>query len=73
MIFCDSGQNRLPIPDQIRPDIPIIIYTGFSDENDERQAKDMSVKGFLKKPVATGDLATMVRMVLDEANNTAQQ
>ena len=26
----------------------------------------MGVKGFLKKPVATGDLAEMVRKVLDE-------
>ena len=50
----------------IKPGIPIIICSGFSDENDEQQAKSMGVKGFLKKPVATGDLAAMVRKVLDE-------
>ncbi len=50
----------------IRSEIPIILCTGFSDETDEQRAKAMGVKGFLMKPVATGDLATMVRKVLDE-------
>ncbi|MFH0996010.1 MAG: PAS domain S-box protein [Pseudomonadota bacterium] len=54
----------------IRPDIPIIICTGFSDENDEQHTKEMGVKGFLKKPVATGDLAEMVRKVLGESKGT---
>jgi len=31
----------------IKPGIPIIICSGFSDENDEQQAKSMGVKGFL--------------------------
>ncbi len=50
----------------IRPEIPVIICTGFYDENDEKRSMDLGVKGFLKKPVATGDLAEMVRKVLDE-------
>jgi CheY-like chemotaxis protein len=50
----------------IRPEIPIILCTGFSDVNDELHARAMGVKGFLMKPVATGDLASMVRKVLDE-------
>jgi PAS domain S-box-containing protein len=50
----------------IRPGIPIILCTGFSNENDVKRAKAMGVKGFLMKPVATGDLATMVRSVLDD-------
>ena len=50
----------------IRPGIPIILCTGFSDENDEKRAKAMGIKGFLMKPVATGDLAEMVRKVLDD-------
>ncbi len=53
----------------IRPNIPVILCTGFSDENDEKRAMDLGVKGFLKKPVARGDLAEMVRKVLDEAKN----
>jgi CheY-like chemotaxis protein len=55
----------------IKPEIPIILCTGFADEIDELRAKTMGVKGFLKKPVATGDLAEMVRKVLDEVVGNA--
>ena len=50
----------------IRPEIPIIICTGFSDEIDEQQSKAMGIKGFLMKPVSLVDMAEMVRKVLDE-------
>jgi hypothetical protein len=33
----------------------------------------MGVKGFLMKPVATGDLAEMVRKVLDEFTETVSR
>jgi two-component system cell cycle sensor histidine kinase/response regulator CckA len=33
----------------IKPGIPIIICTGFSDENKEKQAQAVSIKGFLMK------------------------
>ncbi len=49
----------------IRPGISIIICTGFSDEKDEARARGIGVKGFLMKPVAMGDLAAMLRNVLD--------
>ena len=50
----------------IKPGIPIIICTGFSDENDVNRAKAMGVKGFLMKPVSLDDLAVTVRKVLDD-------
>jgi PAS domain S-box-containing protein len=50
----------------IRPGIPIIICTGFSDEIDEQHSKAMGIKGFLMKPVSIVDMAEMVRKVLDE-------
>ncbi|MGD9973003.1 MAG: ABC transporter substrate binding protein [Desulfatirhabdiaceae bacterium] len=49
----------------VKPAIPIIICTGFSDETYEQLAKSIGIKGFLMKPVATGDMAKMVRNVLD--------
>ena len=55
----------------IRPEIPVIICTGFCDENDEKRSMDLGVKWFLKKPVATGDIAEMVRKVLDEVAGSA--
>jgi len=55
----------------IRPGIPIILCTGFSNENDVKRSKAMGVKGFLMKPVAIGDLSEMVRKVLDESKGSS--
>jgi len=51
----------------IRPDIPVIICTGFSERVNEETAEGIGVKGFLMKPVNWADLSDMVRKVLDEA------
>lgn len=51
---------------QIRPDIPIILCTGFSGRLNESQAKSMGVRKFLKKPLRMKDLACTIRNVLDE-------
>ena len=52
---------------RIKPDIPIIICTGFSERISKEQAENMGVKGFLMKPVLKSDMARMVRKVLDES------
>jgi PAS domain S-box-containing protein len=52
----------------IRPAMPIIICTGFLDENDEEMAESIGIMGFILKPVGIGDLSRMVRNVLDETN-----
>jgi len=51
----------------IRPDIPIMICTGFSERISKEQAETNKVKGFLMKPVIKSEMAQMVRRVLDEA------
>lgn len=51
----------------IRPDIPIIICTGFSERLDKEKAENIGVKGFLMKPIAKAEMAKTVRRVLDEA------
>ena len=53
----------------IRPDIPIIICTGFSEKINDKRAKTMGIKGFLMKPVNKSDLTNLVRKILDEAKN----
>ena len=52
---------------EIRPDIPVVICTGFSESFNEEKAKAMGIKGFLMKPVIQSELAKMVRGVLDAA------
>ncbi len=52
----------------IKPGIPIIICTGFSEKINKEQTEIIGMKGLLMKPVVKSDLAQMVRRVLDEAN-----
>ena len=51
----------------VRPDIPVIICTGFSERVNEDTAESIGVKGFLMKPVRWSDMSEMVRKVLDAA------
>ncbi|MBU0511035.1 MAG: response regulator, partial [Chloroflexi bacterium] len=52
---------------KIRPDIPILLCTGFSQTMSEEKAASMGIKGFLLKPIVMKDLAQKIRDVLDEA------
>jgi CheY-like chemotaxis protein len=52
----------------IRPDIAVIICTGFSERINNERADDIGIKGVLMKPVVRSEMAKMVRKVLDEAN-----
>lgn len=51
---------------QIRPDLPIILCTGYSSIISEEKAKTMGIKGFALKPIAMKDIAALIRKVLDE-------
>jgi len=51
----------------IRPGIPIILCTGFSERMNLDKAEAMSIKGYLMKPVTLSELAKTVREVLDRA------
>ena len=51
---------------KIRPDIPIIISTGFSESINQEAAQKIGIKGFLTKPVKKSKMAKEVRRVLDE-------
>ena len=50
----------------IRPDIPIILFTGFSEKISEDIAKAMGIRSFIMKPILLHDLGRTVRKVLDE-------
>jgi DNA-binding NarL/FixJ family response regulator len=50
----------------IRPDIPIIICTGYSERISEETAAALGIRGFAMKPVVMKDIAELVRKVLDE-------
>ncbi len=50
---------------EIRPDIPVILFSGFSELIDGERAKALGMQKYLMKPVTKHDLATAVRQVLD--------
>jgi CheY-like chemotaxis protein len=50
----------------IRPDIPVILCTGFSASITEEKAKNIGVRGLVSKPILKRDLAETIRKVLDE-------
>jgi len=50
---------------KIRPDIPVILCTGYSDKISKEKAMEMGINAFLMKPVDRADLAKNLRRVLD--------
>jgi CheY-like chemotaxis protein len=50
----------------IRPDIPVILCTGFSTRITEEKAKSMGIKAFIMKPLIRKDIAETLRQVLDQ-------
>jgi PAS domain S-box-containing protein len=51
----------------IRPDLPIIICTGYSDIMDKEKAEKIGVRDYLMKPLDRAVLARTVRRALDES------
>ena len=50
----------------LRPDIPVILCTGFSRKMSEEKAFAMGIKAFIYKPVILKDLANLLRRILDQ-------
>ena len=51
---------------KIRPDMPTILCTGFSENMDEKKAKEIGACQYIEKPFNRSVLASMVRKALDE-------
>ncbi|MDP3481210.1 MAG: response regulator [Desulfoprunum sp.] len=48
----------------VRPDLPIILCTGFSEQINEKQAKESGIRGYIMKPYTINSLNTILRKVL---------
>lgn len=62
-----TGDNLSKELLKIRPDIPIILCTGYSSIITEDEAKKIGIKAFALKPLIHQDLGELVRKVLDES------
>jgi DNA-binding NarL/FixJ family response regulator len=51
----------------IRPDIPVIICTGFRERIDQDKAAAMGINGLLMKQIVKTEMVRTVRQVLDDA------
>jgi PAS domain S-box-containing protein len=49
----------------LRPNLPILLCTGFSETVDASTARDLGIRGFLTKPYSWRELARAVRDTLD--------
>ncbi|KPA17259.1 two component system sensor histidine kinase, hybrid [Candidatus Magnetomorum sp. HK-1] len=54
---------------KVRPSIPIILCTGFSDLIDREEALSLGVKEYLMKPFGKNEMARVVRKVLDNSKS----
>jgi len=50
---------------KIRPDIPVILCTGYSEKIDAAEARKLGIKAFVLKPLTLDQLAQTVREILD--------
>ena len=54
---------------KIRPDFPILLCTGFSENISKEKAASIGIKELLLKPIEMQDLSQKMRKVLDENKN----
>lgn len=54
---------------KIRPDIPIILLTGYSKKMSDETAKKIGIRALAYKPIVKTDLARTIRKILDEVKN----
>jgi CheY-like chemotaxis protein len=50
----------------IRPDIPVIMCTGYSHQVSEEKARLSGIQGFIMKPITKNEIGFLIRKVLDK-------
>ena len=61
-----TGQELARRVLQIRPGLPVVLTTGYSEQINEDKAHRMGISKFLYKPVLRNDLARVLREALDD-------
>jgi len=55
----------------VRPDIPVILCSGYPERVIPEELKSIGIKDFISKPVSRQDIAAVIRRVLDPNRATA--
>ena len=75
MVITDMSMPKMPGDKlaveliKIRPDIPILLCTGFSEGMTDEKIKSLGIKGLLMKPIVIKDLALKIREILNGSRN----
>jgi len=67
-----TGHKLAAAIHRIRPDIPIILMSGYASRLSHEEAEAIGIKAVLMKPVNRLTLTETIRKVLDEAEGSAQ-
>ncbi len=67
-----TGQELARRVLQIRPELPVMLATGFSERINEDKARRMGIRKFLYKPILRQDLARALREALDDNGDNQQ-
>ena len=51
----------------LRPDIPVIVCTGYSERINSDIVKEIGIKALAMKPVVMKDIAQMIERILSKA------
>lgn len=62
-----TGEKLCRMLQEIRPDVPIIMCTGYSSKMDQERAQDLGISRFILKPVSRWELALSLREALDSS------
>jgi len=57
----------------VRPDIPIIVCTGFSEQINPEKAKRIGIRDLIMKPVSMEDLSRCIHRALTHAQSTQRE
>jgi len=49
---------------EIKPDVPVILYTGYSSLVSQDKAKTLGARAFLMKPIDKEEIARTIRKIL---------
>ncbi|HSO18105.1 MAG TPA: PAS domain-containing protein, partial [Desulfosarcina sp.] len=56
----------------LRPDLPVVLCTGYSERIGEETAAELGIRGFVMKPVVIRELALLLRDILDGVSGPAR-
>jgi len=78
MVFTDirmPGMDGLDMAARMKtsyPEMPVVVITGYGTEASEKQAKDLGVAGFLRKPLSPDTIIENAERVLRERDETRE-